>query len=219
MVCARASRWSGRDERGWLTLAETQATAANDGPLMAQAWLERATAEGEPARIAECPSPAVVTLATAALHRAGSRREQAGVRSTARFKVTWELAAHGDRRGALMELEAAQIDAQLAGCSACTIDSAVGGILRRLGRITEARQVLSGALDTPPVRRVCVLCDLARVHAASGDVDGAAQELEEAFLLTRAHGVDGRVRHVLAARSVLPAGRPARELDDLLRDA
>jgi hypothetical protein len=64
--------------------------------------------------------------------------------------------------------------------------------------------------------RVIVLCDLARLRAASREADAAAEALEDAYLLTRAHDIQARLPRILAARSTLPPGRATRGLDDLL---
>jgi tetratricopeptide (TPR) repeat protein len=216
MACARASRWCAADGNGWLTIAETEAAAADDGPLLAQAWLERATAEGMDARSTERPSPARLALATAALRRTGSRQEQSGIRAAARWKLAWELAVEGNQHGALMELDAATYEAEKAGWTRTAIDEMVGGVMRKLGRRTDAEIALSGALAAPPVRRVWVLCDLARMHLTSGDADTAAETLEEAFLLMRANGIEGRLPRILAVRSLLPPGRAKRALTEVM---
>jgi hypothetical protein len=219
LVCARASRLRATSEACWLTRAETEARAAGDRALQALVSLERATAEGQAARSADAPSPATVHHATVALHQAGSGHGGAGIRAAARFHLAWEFAARGDRHGAIVEIDAGRIDAQRAGWSEPAIDACVGSALRKLGRLTGAEPALSGALDGPPSRTTWVLCDLARVHAAMGDVDMGGQALEEAFLLTTADGMRARLPRIVAARSVLPPGRALRELDDVLRSA
>jgi hypothetical protein len=216
LVCARASRWCGIDEYRWITLAETTAGEAGDGPLMALAMLARAAADGMAARSTDCPSPARLTLVTGALRRTGTAPEQASIRASARFELAWEFAANGDQHGALMELNAATFEAQSAGWPKALIDSSVGTALRKLGRLVDAELALSGALDTPPVRRVWILCDLARTYVASGEPDMAAEALEEAFLLTRAGGIEARLPRILAVRSLLPPGRAKRELVEVM---
>jgi hypothetical protein len=217
VVCARASRWCGLDGRGWVALAEAQATAAGDGPLLARARLVRATAEGEHARMADLPFPERIALASAALEHAGSRPEQADIRALAHLELAWERAAVSEKYGAHMELAAATFEAQQAGWSEMIIDSYVGPRLRKLGLPVLADHALSAALDTAPVRRVWVLCALARTWAATGDEDGAAEALREAWLLTRAHGIAGRVGYVTAARSILRPSRVVDALDELMR--
>jgi tetratricopeptide (TPR) repeat protein len=217
IVCVRASLWSGRCTAEWLALAETHASEAGDGPLLARVWQQRGEALGEAAGLAGCHSPAALQLYTAALHRAGSAGEQAGLRALTRFWLAWELAAADDRRGSLMELDAATFEAHRAGWSETAIGSSAGPPLRRLGRLADAERALARALDTAPVRRVCVLCDLARTHVAAGDADGAAEALEEAFLLTRAERIEGRRAHIASVRSVLPPGRATEQLDEVMR--
>jgi hypothetical protein len=219
LVCARASRWAGLDWTGWLTLAETAARSAGDGPLLATALLERGNATGEAAHCADCLSPAAMDLYAAALDRAGAGEGQCGVRADARFQLGWELAAAGNDHGALLELDAAMLEAQRAGWPASVVDSRVGNIHYRLGHLVDAELSLSRAVDTPPPRRVWVLCSLAHTHLGSGEVDAAAGALEEAFLLTRAHGIPARLPRILAVRSLLPPGRAARQLDELMRGA
>lgn len=219
LVCARASRLRATSEANWLTLAETQAKAAGNGPLQAMVWLERATAEGQAARSADSPSRATVYYAKVALHEAGSGHGQAGIRAAARFHLAWEFAASSDRRGALVEIDTGRIDAQRAGWSEPAIDACVGSALRKLGRLKDAELALSGALDSPPSRKTWVLCDLARTYVAMGDVDMGGEALEEAFLVTRADGMEARLPRIIAARSIFPPGRALRELDDVLHGA
>lgn len=214
MACARASRWSGAEEDAWLTLAETEAAAADDGPLLAKALLERANSET--ARAADCSSPAAKKLYAAAIRRAGAAREQAGIRASIRFQLAWEVAAEGDKRAALMELDAATYEAQQAGWADPVIASHAGCAQRKIGRLVDAELALNGALVTPPVRRIWVLCDLARMHLESGDADAAAATLEEAFLLTRSNGIEGRLRRILGVRSLLPPGRAKRALTEVM---
>jgi hypothetical protein len=219
LVCARAARLRAASAAHWLSLAEAQATAARDTPLQALVRLERATAAGQAARSADLPSAATVQHATAALHEAGSGHGQAGIRAAARFHLAWELAATGDQRSALMELDAGRVDAQRADWDDPAIAACAGSALGRLGRLKDAVLALSGALDSPPSRRTWVLCDLARTYVAMGDVDMGAEALEEAFLLATADGLTARLPRVIAARSLLPAGRALRELDDVLGSA
>lgn len=219
LVCARASRLRAAPETNWLTLAEVQAQATGDKPLQALVRLERATTEGQAARSADAPSPATVDHATRALHEAGSSHSQAAIRAGARFHLAWEYAATGDRRGAVMEVDAGRIEAQRAGWSQPAIDACVGPALRKLGRLEDAELTLSGALDSPPSRRTWVLCDLARTYGAMSEMDMAGEALEEAFLLAKAHGMNARLPRIIAARSVLPPGRALRELDDVLHES
>lgn len=215
-VCALASRWSGIDGQQWVTIAETEAKTANDGPLLAHAWLERAWSEQG---FTECPSRARLSLVTAALDRAGLADEQSSIRASIRQERAWELAMAGNRRGALLELDSAAFEADKAGWTASAIRETIGTGLRVMGRPAEAERSLWGALDQPPVRRVLVLCEIAQAHLDLDEVDGAAQDLEEAFLLTRAHGIKGRLQYILAAKTLLPPGRAARELDEVMRGA
>jgi hypothetical protein len=219
LVCARASRWAGQDWNGWLTLAESAARRADDGPLLAKAMLERGNATGEAEHCADRVCPEAMQLYVAALHRAGTGQDQSGVRADARFQLGWELATAGNEHGALLELDAATVEAERAGWATNVIDSRVGIIQHRLGHLVDAEQSLSRALDTPPPRHVWVLCSLAHTLAAFGDADTAAGALEEAFLLTRAHGMKARLPRILAVRSLLPPGRAAQQLDELMRDA
>jgi hypothetical protein len=72
---------------------------------------------------------------------------------------------------------------------------------------------LSGALDTPPIRAPP---SSATWRIALGDVDTAAEALEEAFLLAHADGMESRLPRIVAAKSLLPPGRAARELDEVM---
>ena len=215
-VCALASRWSGIAGQQWVTIAEAEAKAAGDGPLLAHAWLERSSVEGTFELFAERPYPARLTLVSAALDRAGIADDQANLRAFTRQERAWELAMAGNRRGALVELDAAMAEAEKAGWRNAAVHEMVGVGLRTVGRAAEAERSLCRALDQPPVRRVWDLCELAQTRLALGDADAAARHLGEAFLLTRAHSVTGRLPRILAVRALLPLGRAARELDEVM---
>jgi tetratricopeptide (TPR) repeat protein len=217
LTIAHASRWCGLDGNGWLRLAEQRAAAAGDGPLLASAWLSRGTAVGESARSADCPSPEAMKHYIAALDRAGSAHAQAGLRASARFMLAWQLAAAGREHAAHLELGAARCDAERAGWPMPRIESNAGSALRKLGWLQEAEMELSGALDTPPIRRTAVLCDLAHTYVAVGDADTAAEALEEAFVLARADGMESRLPRIVTAKSLLPPGRATRQLDEVMR--
>ena len=135
----------------------------------------------------------------------------------ARLELAWELAARGEKYAAHMELAAATFEAQEAGWSETLIASYVGPLLRKLGLPALADHTLSGALDTAPVRRVWVLCGLARTWVATGDEDGAVEALREALRLTRAHGIDGRMGYITGARSILRPSRAVDALNELMR--
>jgi tetratricopeptide (TPR) repeat protein len=202
--------------------AQHQARAADDGPLLARAWLERAAAEGATALAIDAPSAAASRLVVAALDTAGTSQRQSALRASARFRLAWEFAAEGDERGALMELDAAAIEAERAGKPPSQFYDdgwpalRSGATLRRLGRYVEAEATLTRALSGPPIRTTAALSDLARVHAARGDADAAAAALEEAFLLVRAHGIAGRQYRILATREVLPECPAVRQLDAVM---
>jgi tetratricopeptide (TPR) repeat protein len=215
-VCALASRCSQIDAHQWLTIAEAEAKAANDGPLLAHASMERAWAEGMAERFADCPCPKRLTLVTTALSRTGIGDEQSSIRAWARQERAWELALTGDRHDALVELDMATMEAQRAGWRDPSIHEMVGSTLRKLRRPVEAERSLSRALDQRPYRRIWVHCEVAQVHLALNDADAAAGSLEEAFLLTRAQGMSGRLPRILAVRAMLPPGRAARELDEVM---
>lgn len=74
------------------------------------------------------------------------------------------------------------------------------------------------ALMGPPRQTTLVLCEVARLRAATGELDTAAARLEQAFLLALTHRLAARARRVLAVRRELPSGAAAvRQLDDILR--
>jgi tetratricopeptide (TPR) repeat protein len=130
--------------------------------------------------------------------------------------LAWQLAAARREHAALLELGAARYDAERASWPRPRIESNAGSALRKLGCLREAEMELSGALDTAPIRRTAVLCDLAHTYVAVGDADTAAEALEEAFLLARADGMESRLPRIVAAKSLLPPGRAARELDEVM---
>lgn len=218
-VCALASRCSGADGHRWLTIAEAEAKAANDGPLLAHASMERAWSEGMAERFADRPCPQRLTLVTAALSRTGIGDEQSSIRAWARQERAWELALAGDRHDALVELDMATMEARGAGWRDPSVHEMVGSTLRKLGRPVDAERSLSRALDQRPYRRIWVHCEIAQAHLAVRDADAAAASLEAAFLLTRTHGIEGRLPRILAVRALLPAGRAARELDEVMCSA
>lgn len=216
-ICALASRWSGIDGSPWVTIAVAEAKAAGDGPLLAHAWMEQMEHGCSSEVRCDHPCPERLALATAALGRTGIRDEHANVRAIARQERAWDLAMAGEPHPALVELDMATMEADKAGWRQPSIHEMVGVTLRKVGRPAEAERSLTKALDQPPVRRVWVLCEAAQAHLALDDVDAAAQDLEEAFLLTHAYSIKGRLPRILAVRALLPPGRAAQELDEVMR--
>ena len=209
------SRWCGIDSSQWMTIAEAEAAAAKDGPLLARAWLERSDTEHMAEYVAECPCPERLTRATAALSRAGLADEQASLRAFLRHDRAWELALAGNRHDALVELDAVTLEAQKAGWRSASIHEQVGVGLRVVKRPADAMRSLSKALNQPPVRQSWVHCEIAQAQLALGEADAAAQHLMEAFLLTCAHRLTGRHARIRAVRALLPSGT-GRDLDELM---
>jgi hypothetical protein len=199
-----------------LDAAALHAEAARDGPLRARALVNRVYPT-VPADDVACPDAAAVYRR--AVWATGSARAAGITRARCRGVLAGEHAARGDERGALMELEAADVDASSGPPGELTYAAARRlTVLRRLGRVGEADREAAAALLGSPYQTTFVLCDLARLRAATGDLDAAAAHLEEAYLLARDQRLTARVPRILAVRRDLPSdATPVRRLDDVLR--
>jgi hypothetical protein len=140
------------------------------------------------------------------------------------------LAAAGDRHGALLELEAAEMDHDRATPAVDVVEVAGGAwkvrrwssgyrgaVLRRLGLHGDANTASSQVLQGPPQWQTSAMVDLARSHTALGDVAAAAAALEDAYLLNARAGLAQRQGRVRAARALLPDAPAVRQLDAVLR--
>jgi hypothetical protein len=222
LVAAQAALWS-RGAGAWTTIAEDHARAAGDGILMARVRRQRARELKAEGGEVDTPTPAAHALLVAAQHEAYPKAPRR-LRADILYAIAWEAAAEGDERGALVNLDAADIEMRLAGGDPADPAgswqaSRRAAALRRLGRHADAEREIPAALTGPTIRTTAVLCDLARLRAATGEVDAAAAALEDAFLLNRSAGLAGRQRYVRAARQVLPGCCAVRQLDDVMRGA
>jgi hypothetical protein len=227
LVMADTARWMDHPSSDdALVVAERHASAAADGPLLAQVLLLRASAEGADARAVDAASAPATDLVIAALHAAGTGAPP-WLRAWARYTLAWQFAASNDPRAALMELDAADFELGRADRAADVIGgdeartwglSRRGAVLRRLGRHAEAASTLSGALVGPPLRQTAVLTDLARLHRDAGDVDAAAAALEDAYLVARRTALSYRVPTIHAIRATLPTTTSVTQLDEVMRE-
>lgn len=222
LIGAQAALWGGHAGE-WATIAEDHARAAGDGILVARVLRHRARELKAEDGGADTPTPAAHALLVAAQHDAYPRAPRR-LRADILYAIAWEAAAEGDERGALINLDAADIEMSLGGGDPADPTgswqaSRRAAALRRLGRHADAEREIPAALTGPTVRTTAVLCDVARLRAATGDVDAAAATLEDAFLLNRAAGLAGRQRLVLAVRQLLPDCRARHQLDDVVRGA
>jgi hypothetical protein len=228
LVAAHASRWAARPRTATLLeQADQHAHSAGDGVLRAQVLVLRAKTAGEEAYAIDAGyTPAQRHLA-AALAVAGPTPL---LRAQIRYELAWDLAAAGDRHGALLELDAAEVDHDCATPAADVVEVADGtwrvrrwssgyrgAVLRRLGLHGDAIAACSEVLQGPPQWQTSAMVDMARSHAALGDVDAAAASLEDAYLLNARAGLAQRQGRVRAARALLPDGPAVRQLDAVLR--
>jgi tetratricopeptide (TPR) repeat protein len=212
--------------------ADQHAADASDGPLRAQALLYRARHTGEENYALDAGTQAGVALLTGALHQAGCRREQAALRAVIRYELAWECAALGDTRGARTELASADAEHDVATVAPPDVivvwpevlssgalgPQFAGSVLRRLGLHQEAIASSTRGLAGPPSWRTPVMVDIARSHAALGDVDAAAAKLEDAFLTNVSAGLVGQPQgRVRAARALLHDTAAVRQLDVVMR--
>jgi hypothetical protein len=233
LVAVRASRHADtRWTEVMIDRADHHARDANDGPLLAQALLYRARHTGEANYAMDAGTQAGVSLLTTALHEAGCRRDQAALRAVIRYELAWECAALGDIRGARSELASADAEHDVATAtspdvvvvcaevlSSRTLGAQFGGsVLRRLHLHDQAIASSTRGLVGPPSWTTPVMVDIARSHAAQGDVDAAAAVLEEAFLTNVSAGLVGQPQgRVRAARALLPDTVAVRQLDAVMR--
>jgi hypothetical protein len=228
LVAAYASRWAAKPRTAaLLEQADQHARSAGDGVLHAQVLVLRAKTAGEEAYALDAGyTPAQKHLA-AALAVAGPTPL---LRAQIRYELAWDLAAAGDRHAALLELDAAEVDHGRATPAADVVEVADGAwkarrwssgyrgaVLRRLGRHDDAIAACSEVLQGPPQWQTSAMVDMARSHAALGDVDAAAAALEDAYLLNARAGLAQRQGRVRAARALLPDGPAVRQLDAVLR--
>jgi hypothetical protein len=94
-----------------------------------------------------------------------------------------------------------------------------GSVLRRLHLYDDAVTASTRALAVPACCwTTYAMVDIARSHAAKGEVDAAAAMLEDAFLRNVAAGLVGQPQgRVRAARALLPDTTAVRQLDAVMR--
>ncbi len=229
LVGACCARWMSKRllTTTLLERADGHARAAGDGTLRAQVLLLRSELEGESAYATDAGHLPSQRLLAAALAVAGPVPL---LRSLIRYELAWDLAAVGDARGALMELEAADFEHDRATPAPDVVEFADGvwklrrwaqgyrgSVLRRLGHHEDAIAASSEALVGPPQWQTYVLVDVARNHSSLGNVDAAAAALREAASQNALAGLAQRQGRVRSARALLPDEVPAvRELDEVL---
>jgi hypothetical protein len=91
-----------------------------------------------------------------------------------------------------------------------------GSVLRRLNRHDEAIAACTRALTGPTQWQTFSMVDIARSHAAQGDVDAAAAMLEDAYLLNASAGLVQRQGRVRAVRALLPDSVAVHQLDAVM---
>lgn len=214
---AAAYAWyGGASVGGLLDTAAAHAHAARDGPLTARVMLNRVYST---LPVDDVAYPHAAAVYRSAVWATGTARTAGATRARCRWVLAGEYAAQGDERGALAELEAAHIDASLGPSGDPTYAAARRlTVYRRLHRFADADREAPIALLGAPYQTTFVLCDLARLRAATGDLDAAATHVEEAFLLAHRHRLTARVPRVLAVhRDLRSDATPVRRLDDVLR--
>jgi hypothetical protein len=228
LVAAHASRWAAKPQTATLLeRADRHAHRAGDGVLRAQVLVLRTKTTGEEAYALDAGYRPAQKHFAAALAVAGPTPL---LRAQIRYELAWDLAAAGDRHGALLELDAAEADHDRATAAADVVEVADGAwrvrrwssgyrgaVLRRLGLHGDAIAACSEVLQGPPQWQTSAMVDMARSHAALGDVDAAAAALEDAYLLNARAGLAQRQGRVRAARALLPDGQAVRQLDAVLR--
>jgi hypothetical protein len=225
-IAAHASCLADDPHTLWLLdRADQHARDANDGPLQAQALLLRAAHVGEAAYAVDVGTENGRQLLITALRHAGSPHL---LRALIRYELAWEYAALGERKAAHAELVAADVEHGLATAvpDVIEIDSRTlpvlgaglrGSVLRRLSLHDEAIVASTHALSDGPVQwQSFRMLDIARCHAAKGEVDAAAAVLEEAYLLHRQAGLRHRQGRVRAIRASLPDSTALRQLDAVI---
>jgi class 3 adenylate cyclase/tetratricopeptide (TPR) repeat protein len=200
-----------RKARHLAVAAHLRGAFANDGEevvdVIAQHYLDAlAAVPGDPDE-GEIREQAVVSLTrtaeraarTGAPGRAGRSYAAAaglldGGDDVGRAAELWEKAAQwsmagGDARTTLDHAAAAVVRYQKLGdeCAAARTQRHLGRALRRLGRITEAREVLTGAVETlrddPTVNTMLTLAELAAVENFAGNVPAADRLTSELLLM------------------------------------
>ena len=205
--------------------ADQHARDANDGPLQAQALLLRAAHVGEAAYAVDAGSENGRQLLITALSHAGSPHL---LRALIRYELAWEYAALGETKAAHAELVAADVEHGLTTVAPDVIEidpgtlpvlgsGLRGSVLRRLNLYDEAIAASTHALSDGPVQwQSFRMLDIARCHAAKGDVDAAAAMLEEVYLLHVQAGLTHRQGRVRATRALLPDSTAVRQLDAVM---
>jgi hypothetical protein len=214
LVAANCNRWVGAPFGELLGAAESHALSANDGPLLGEAFLIRARHCGEKAHEFDVASDLCARYLTHALEACGGGREAAKVRAWCQFGLAWEYAAGGAETVAMKHLAMGSTER---GMSAGEVAASRGDVLRLLsGHSIDAEDSLYSALQAgfPPVRTGSAMVALARLHLADGDVDTAAHDLEEGFLVNRSAGL--RQWRVMAVRKLMPDCLAVRELDAVM---
>jgi hypothetical protein len=148
------------------------------------------------------------------------------VRAGARYRLAWELAALGQGRAALAELEAADAEAEMASTAPDCIEdadlrcggaSAWRGIAPRVAhRPQEAEAALPQAIATRPSPATSLVV-LAKVKVDTDEVDAAVAALEDAFLVARAVGDARAAAEARAVPRDLPGCAAVRSLREQLR--
>jgi tetratricopeptide (TPR) repeat protein len=226
LTAALAAQRLRRPAGALLRQAHDHANGAGDGPLKAQVLTLHRDEEGTSGRLIGAGSEASVELLRGALHAASVSRAASSVRAGARYRLAWELAALGQGRAALAELEAADAEAEMAGPAPDCIEDAdlrCGGAsawrgiaLRVAHRPQEAEAALSQAIATLPSPATSLVV-LAKVKVDTDEVDAAVAALEDAFLVARAAGDARAAAEARAVAMDLPDCAAVQSLLELLR--
>lgn len=222
LAAQRAQRPGAGD---YVRKADAHAHQAEDGPLGAQALMLRRDEDGAAGHAVGAGSQRSIRLLTAALDAAGASRSSASLRAAILYRLAWERAALGDTHGALQELAAADVSADIAGEAPDFVEdtdlrggggAARRGYALRVARChSEAETALTEALSAR-VGSAGVLHNLGSLRAAQGNVDGAVAALEEGFLVARAGGSVQAERYIRKAAQSLPNSAATRSLHELL---
>jgi tetratricopeptide (TPR) repeat protein len=227
LTAAQAAQRAQRPAAGdYVKRADAHAHQAGDGPLQAQALMLRRDQDGEAGHMLGVGSDRSIRLLTEALDRAGAGRSSASLRAAIFYRLAWERAALGDQRGARLELQGADISAELAIEAPDFLEdedlrggggvARRGSVLRHAGCHDEAETAISEALSTGAGSAGVAHHHLGCLRAAQGDVDGAAAALEEGFLTARAGGNIQAARYIRATAQTLPVSTVTQGLRELL---
>jgi hypothetical protein len=209
LIAARAFRWLSDESSASLhvTCALAAATLTDDGRLLAQVWLARATLlGGEASARGIAAAPLVSNLCSAAASRAGTDHP---LHASALFRLSFERAASRDAWGARRALDEAQRWAARGDVAAAVVGAHTATTLWALGDCGEAERCAAVGCGAQPSLQIASLADLARIALSTGDHDGACEHLLRAD--HRARALE-RVDHLPRLRSLL------RQLPQRLRE-